>query len=198
MTVTAAVKRMTFAEALDVVAMDGALVDLRPPAAYLETHVPGSLDLVYEHGPGMPSRARDCMPLGMPYVLLDLGHGDLDHTAAALRGKGFNVLGVVGDGLNQWAATGERLASTEILPADPAPEGTLLHVGDPGARAPEGAVTIPAEDLWPRTGELDPGRRVVVVAGYGVRAALCVGILERKGFRDVSLWPSGRGLRPIG
>ncbi|MDQ3914807.1 MAG: hypothetical protein M3323_05665 [Actinomycetota bacterium] len=197
MTVTATVKRLELDEALEVVSLGGALIDLRPPATYLETHVPGSIDLVYEAGPGMSSRARDCLPLEIPYALLDLGHGDAAGAAAALRGRGFNVVGAVDDGLNRWAATGENLASTEIVSGDPAPQGTLLHVGDPGAVAPEGAVTIPAEDLWPRTDELAAAGRVVVVAGYGVRAALCVGVLERKGFRDVALWHSGLGLRPI-
>ncbi|MDQ4025473.1 MAG: hypothetical protein M3217_08285, partial [Actinomycetota bacterium] len=193
---TTTVRRLTFDEALEVVSLGGALVDLRPAPGYLETHVPGSIDVVYEQGPGMSSRARDCLPLDIPYVLLELGHGDVARAAAALRGRGFNVAGAVDDALNQWAAQGESLASTEIISGD-APEGTLLHVGDPGAVAPEGAVTIPAEELWPRTGELPRGDRVVVVAGYGVRAALCVGVLERRGFADVALWQSGRGLRAI-
>ncbi|HEV2755860.1 MAG TPA: hypothetical protein VG318_08810 [Actinomycetota bacterium] len=196
MTVTTTVRRLAFDEAREVVAMGGALIDLRPAAAYFETHVPGSIGLVFERGPGMQARARDCLPLEIPYALLDLGHGDVSLAAAALRGKGFNVVGAVGDALNAWAATGERLASTEIVPGDAPPEGTLLHVGDPGAVAPEGAIVIPADALWPRTDELPPGERIVVVAGYGVRAAVCVGILERKGF-DVALWQSGRGLRPI-
>ncbi|MFN2586644.1 MAG: rhodanese-like domain-containing protein [Actinomycetota bacterium] len=197
MTVTTTVRRLTFDEALEVVALGGALLDLRPAAAYLETHVPGSIAVVYEAGPGMSVRARDCLPLEIPYALLDLGHGDAAQAAAALRGRGFNVAGAVEDALNRWAGKGESLASTEVLPPDATPEGTLLHVGDPGAVAPPGAVVIPADDLWPRTNELTAADRIVVVAGYGVRAALCVGILERKGFGDVALWPSDRALRPI-
>jgi rhodanese-related sulfurtransferase len=197
MTVTTTVKRLTFDDALEVVALGGALLDLRAPPAYLEAHVPGSIDVVYELGPGMSSRARDCLPLDVPYALLDLNHGDVVHAAAALRGRGFNVVGAVDDGLNQWAAKGDRLASTEVLQAEPAPGTTLLHVGDPGAVAPEGALTIPADDLWPRAGELPREGRIVVIAGYGVRAALCVGILERRGFGDVALWQSGRRLRSI-
>ena len=195
MTVTTTVKRLGFEEALEVVSMGGALLDLRPAAAYLESHVPGSIGIVFERGPGMQSRVRDCLPLEIPYALLDLGHGDVALTAAALRGKGFNVVGAVDDALRRWSATGERLATTESV-ADAA-DATLLHVGDPGAVRPEGAIAIPAEDLWPRTDELPADGRIVVVAGYGVRAALCVGILERKGFRDVGLMQSGRGLRPI-
>ncbi|HEX2294222.1 MAG TPA: hypothetical protein VHN37_02815 [Actinomycetota bacterium] len=188
MAVTTTVKRMTFDEALEVVDAGGAFVDLRPTAPYLDAHLPGALDVVYESGPGMATRARDCLPLGIPYVLLDLGYGDLRLATAALRGRGFAVLGSVDDALNQWAATGGRIASTEVATGGTPPEGTLLHVADPGASAPEGAVTIPADDLWPRCGELDKSGRVVVVAGWGVRAGLAVGILERNGFEDVALW----------
>lgn len=198
MTVTTTVKRLTFDEALDVVELGGAFVDLRPTAAYLDAHVPGSLDVVFESGPGMATRARDCLPLGIPYVLLDLGYGDLALAAAALRGKGFNVVGSVEDGLNQWAAGGRRIASTEVVTGDAAPGGTVLHVADPGASAPEGAVTIPADDLWPRLDELDRSHPVAVVAGWGVRAGLAVGILERNGFDDVVFWrprPAGPKLR---
>jgi rhodanese-related sulfurtransferase len=188
MAVTTTVKRLTFDEALDVVEMGGALIDLRPTPAYLDAHVPGSLDVVYETGPGMSTRARDCLPLSIPYVLLDLGYGDMALATAALRGKGFSVVGSVEDSLNQWAGKGRRIASTETITESTAPEGTVLHVADPGASAPEGAVTIPADDLWPRCDEIDRSLPVAVVAGWGVRAGLAVGILERNGFDDVALW----------
>lgn len=188
MAVTTTVKRLTFDEALEVVAMGGALIDLRPTATYLDAHVPGALDVVYEAGPGMSTRARDCLPLSIPYVLLDLGHGDLALATAALRGKGFDVVGYAEDSLNQWAATRRPIASTEVVDGAAPPEGTILHVADPGATAPDGAVTIPADDLWPRCDELDRSQRVVVVSGWGVRAGLAVGILERRGFGDVAVW----------
>ncbi|MDQ3981410.1 MAG: hypothetical protein M3271_01870 [Actinomycetota bacterium] len=197
MTVTTTVKRLAFDEALEVIGLGGAFIDLRPTGDYLDAHVPGSLDVVYEDGPGMPARARDCLPLGIPYVLLDLGHGDLPRAAAGLRGKGFDVAGSVEDGLNRWAGKGERIASTDVLTGDRLPDATWLHVVDPGAIAPEGAVTIPADDLWPRCDELDRSRCVTVVAGYGVRAGLAVGILERNGFADVAFWRSGGVRRPI-
>jgi rhodanese-related sulfurtransferase len=196
MTVTTTLKRLTFDEALDVVDLGGAFVDLRRTDDYLDAHVPGSLDVVYEDGPGMSTRARDCLPLDLPYVLLDLGHGNPPLAAAALRGRGFHVVGSVEDGLNRWAES-SPLASTETFTGDRVPDGTILHVSDPGAVAPEGAVTIPADDLWPRCDELDPSRRVVVAAGYGVRAGLAVGMLERNGFRDVAFWRTGSPRRPI-
>ena len=191
MPVTTTLKRLTFDEALEVVDMGGALIDLRPTAQYLDAHVPGSLDVVYESGPGMATRARDCLPLTVPYVLLDLGYGDLALAAAALRGKGFNVVGSAEDALNQWAGKGRRIASTETISGE-VPEGTILHVADPGATAPEGATAIPADSLWPRVDELDRSSRIAVVSGWGVRAGLAVGILERNGFDDVAVWRASR------
>lgn len=196
MPVTTTVKRLTFDEALEVVEMGGGLIDLRPTQPYLDAHVPGALDVMYESGPGMATRARDCLPLGIPYVLLDLGHGDLALAAAALRGKGFTVVGAVQDSLNQWAAKGRRIASTEVANGSTPPHGTVLHVADPGVSAPEGAVQIPADTLWPRCDELDRAQPVVVVAGWGVRAGLAVGILERNGFEDVVMWRPQSGARP--
>ena len=195
MSVTTTLKRLTLDEALEVVDMGGALIDLRPTEPYLDAHVPGSLDLVYEWGPGMSTRARDCLPLAIPYVLLDLGYGDPALAAAALRGKGFNVVGSVEDGLNQWAGKGRRIASTEVLTGGPPSSGTILHVADPGVAAPEGATSIPADDLWPRVDELDRSSGIVVVAGWGVRAGLAVGILERNGFEDVAFWRSAPNRR---
>lgn len=197
MAVTATVKRLTFDEALEVVDLGGAFLDLRPTDAYLDAHVPGSIDVVFEAGPGMATRARDCLPLEIPYVLLDLKHGDVTLAAAALRGRGFDVVGAVDDALNQWAAKGNRIASTDSLSGDAPPDGTLLHVVDPGATPPDGAVTIPVDDLWPRTDELDRSQTIVVVAGYGVRAGLAVGVLERKGFEDVAFWRPGPPRRPV-
>jgi rhodanese-related sulfurtransferase len=69
-----------------------------------------------------------------------------------------------------------------------APEGLLLDVGDPGTVGINDAVRIPVERLWSRRDELDRQRRIVVGAGYGIRAALAVGLLERAGIDDVVFW----------
>jgi rhodanese-related sulfurtransferase len=178
------VQMLSFEEASAAVDHGAAFVDLRPIESYLEVHIRGSLALLYEFGPGMVSRARDCLPLGLPLVLLDLGHGDLANAAASLRGKGFTVLGRVADGINQWAAAGGSPVSTEIVAR---PEGRVLDVGDPGAHTGEDSLRIPIEVLWGRASELNEDESITVASGFGVRAALAVGILERFG-HDVSVW----------
>jgi rhodanese-related sulfurtransferase len=132
-------------------------------------------------------------------VILDLGYGDPGVAAAALRGKGFDVVGSVADGLNQWSARG-RPASTDVLirgtGGDEAPDGTLVDVGDPGAATVDGATRIPIDRFWDRSGEFTSATRVVVIAGYGVRAALAVGMLEQAGVEDITFWRTRLAGRP--
>lgn len=180
------VRTMPFEEAAAAVERGAAFVDLRPIESYLEVHIPGSLALLYEFGPGMASRARDCLPLSVPFVLLDLGHGDLANSAGSLRGKGFTVLGRVTDDINEWAAAGGSPVSTEIVAQ---PQGRVLDVGDPGAEPGEDATRIPVDHLWARASELDDDEAITVASGYGVRAALAVGMLEHFG-HEVVVWNS--------
>ncbi|MDQ3964475.1 MAG: rhodanese-like domain-containing protein [Actinomycetota bacterium] len=177
-------KDLDLEAAAAAVAAGGAFVDLRPVDEYLDVHIPASLALVYEFGPGLPSRARDCLPLDLPIVLLPDTASDLGNAAASLRGKGFSVLGALRDGLRAWADRFGHPASTELATAPPK-DAFILDVGDPGATPPDDATTIPAEQLWNRIDEVD-APRVAIVAGYGIRAALAIGILERAGIRDIS------------
>lgn len=185
MTLLTTPKVLSIDEAVAAVDAGAAFVDLRDVSDYLDAHIRGSLALRFEFGPGMPSRARDCLPLELPLVLLEDAGSDAAHAAASLRGKGFAVLGAVRGGLAAWGRHFGAPASTERMVR--APEGaTLLDVVDPGANAPEGAERVPLETLWPRATEFASGP-VVVVAGLGVRAALGVGILEHAGVRDVAV-----------
>jgi rhodanese-related sulfurtransferase len=183
--ITGSLRGLDFDDALVDVELGAAFVDLRPVSEYLDVHLPGSLDLVFERGPGFAQRARDCVPLDVPLILLDLGHGDSGAAAEALRGKGFTVPGKVADALNAYAERRGTPASTDVVTVSP-PGAVVLDVGDPGARPPEGARRIPVERLWTTASRID-GPAVAVAAGWGVRAALAVGILERAGLQPVFL-----------
>lgn len=178
-------KDLDLDDAAAAVAAGAAFIDLRPVNDYLDVHIPGSLALGYEFGPGLPSRARDCLPLDLPLILLEDAVSDLANAAPGLRGKGFSVVGSLPDGLRSWADRFGHPASTEVVSA-PTTGALVLHVGDPGAAPPPDATSIPVEQLYSRVGELDV-RAVNVVAGYGIRAALAVGILERSGIAEVAL-----------
>ncbi|HET7481690.1 MAG TPA: rhodanese-like domain-containing protein [Actinomycetota bacterium] len=180
MLATSTIRRLTPEEAFELSDHDGAFVDLRATDAFLDVHIPGSLNLLYEKGPGFASRARDCLPLSLHLVLLDDGSVDPVAAAAALRGKGFDVVGALSDGINVWAQHHTAPASTEVV--EVVTEGmTVLDVGDPGASAPHGSIAIPVERLWSRIDEVRNVDRPVVAAGFGVRAALAIGILEHHG-----------------
>jgi rhodanese-related sulfurtransferase len=110
------------------------------------------------------------------------------NAASSLRGRGFNVTGVVADALQEWSQSYGTPASTETY-RGPAPRRSLiLDVADPGTVGVEEATRIPIEQLWGRAGELGDELRVVVASGYGVRAALAVGILERFGVKETIVW----------
>ena len=173
-------------ENADGLAREGAaFVDLRPTADYLEVHIPGSLNLLYEFGPGMASRARDCLPLDLPLMLIEERGVDLKNAASALRGKGFTVLGSVPDAVSRWAEAGGTPASTEVIEGGSGLEIEMIDVGDPGANPPEGSRRISIEHLWNLAKELSGQQGVAIAAGYGVRASLAVGMLERAGIKEV-------------
>lgn len=182
-------RKLPPAESFAAAGRGALLVDLRDTEAYLDVHIPGSISLLYESGPGMASRARDCLPLDVPLIMLEDGGTDAAAAAAALRGKGFSVLGSVADAVNAWAAhEGRPPASTDLVDAGDPPEGVVLDVGDPGAPRPADALAIPVEKLWCRTSEVPRGKRVAIAAGYGVRAAMTVGMLERAGVEEICIW----------
>lgn len=192
MPVLTTLKTLAPEDARRAVRAGAAFVDLRAVDEYLQRHIRASLSLLYEAGPGLPSRARDCLPLELPLVLLDRPGVDMRNAAAGLRGKGFSVLGVVTGALEDHSP-GAPLATTPVIEQAP-PADALLDVGDPGARPPAGALRIPVETLWAELDRVRGVQRVVVAAGFGVRAALAVGMLERAGVQDVQVWrPRGPG-----
>ena len=195
MTVLTTLKELRPAEALRQVDEGAAVVDLRRTQEYLDAHIPGSLSLFYERGPGMPSRARDCLPLEVPLVLLEVPGIDLPLAAAGLRGKGFPVAGVLHEGMATWTRERGMPASTEVAEGE-RPAATVIDVGDPGAVVDKPDVHIPIERMWDRAAELAGERRVAIAAGYGVRASLAIGILERTGMRDIVFWKTRVSSRP--
>ena len=188
MAVTTTLRTLVFDEAMTIVDGGAALIDLRPTDDYLEVHVPGAVSLVYESGPGMSTRAWDCIPRDVPLVLLEDEDSDVMHAAASLRGKGFAVAGSVGDAVNGWVASGGQPGSTDIATEKQPPQGTLIDVGDPGAKVPDDTIRVSVETLWAQADDLADEARIVLVAGYGVRAGLAVGILERAGVKDIVFW----------
>jgi rhodanese-related sulfurtransferase len=185
---TISLKKLNFSEAMSHVHEGAAFVDLRDLSDYLDVHIPGSFGLQYEFGPGLASRARDILPLSLPLILLESDGADAPHTAASLKGKGFNVLGAVSDGVNEWSRWHGTPASTETYRGPMPTHTAVLDVGDPGSVVEKEAIKIPIEHLWSRIDEVRQEPRVTIAAGYGLRAALAVGMLERVELKEVVFW----------
>lgn len=166
----------------------GVVVDLRPIHDYLSAHILGSIPLLYEAGPGLGGRARDLLPLDSRILLLEDPTSPLDKAADAFRGKGFEVVGYIAGGVDAWQ-TGPLGGTSIIALANTLPDLFLVDVADPGTAIPalrRPPLRIPVELLWERVGELDPSKPVGVLAGYGVRAAAAIGILEHLGLRELT------------
>ncbi|HWD10007.1 MAG TPA: rhodanese-like domain-containing protein [Actinomycetota bacterium] len=181
-----------------LVRAEGIVIDLRAPAEYLSAHIPGSIPLLYEAGPGLGGRARDLLPLDARLVILEDPTSPLDKAADAFRGKGYEVVGYFPGGVAAWP---DAAGGTPVLAlANAQPGMRLVDVADPGTQAPATWTTlvrIPAEELWSRSRELDPEERIGVLAGWGVRACAAVGILEHLGFRALTyVRTRGVGERP--
>lgn len=188
MVTTSTLKTLSFNEAIRHVDQGATFVDLRDVRSYLEVHIPGSLSLLYETGPGFQSRARDCIPLEVPLILLKRDGVDMINAGSSLRGRGFSVLGTLHDAVNEWAKERGAPASTETYRGPHPTRSLVLDVGDPGAAGVGEAKRVPIERLWSRAQEFAAEPRVVIPSGYGVRAALAVGMLERAGVKETIVW----------
>ena len=188
MVTTSTLKSLSFSETMRHVNEGAAFVDLRDVRSYLDVHIPGSLSLLYESGPGFQSRARDCIPLEVPLVLMEREGVEMVNAASSLRGRGFDVTGVVQDAVNEWAKWYGTPSSTETYRGPRPRHSLVLDVSDPGVVGADSATVIPIEQLWERSHEVAAEPRVVVASGYGVRAALAVGILERAGVKETIVW----------
>lgn len=166
----------------EILASGGQLIDMRPVDEYLGDHAEGSISIMFEAGPGFGSRARDMLPLDATLVLLNDPNTSFEEAAAMLRGKGLDVAGLSdGTGLGTRSTPITEAASNELV---------MIDVKDPGARplssTAGNAQVIPAERLWTEAAELDKSAHIGVLAGWGVRAATAIGILERLGFEHLT------------
>jgi len=191
-------RNLTPARARELLAGDALAIDLRPVGEYLAGHIHGSIPLLYEAGPGLGGRARDLLPLEARLVLLDDGVSPVERAADSFRGKGFDVVGVLTGGVRAWA---DPLVTTPVIQLADTPDVlALINVSDPGTVLPPGhgvGASIPVERLWDKAGELGRNWDLGILAGYGVRAAAAVGILETLGFTKLTFVRTRRpGERP--
>jgi glyoxylase-like metal-dependent hydrolase (beta-lactamase superfamily II)/rhodanese-related sulfurtransferase len=192
-----ALPRLAPTEVATILAAGGTLIDGRAPNAWMDAHVPGSLNVTIVHAT-VGSRAAAVVDPASPVVVTAATERVAAEVARRLEAVGFRDLrGILAGGLEAWRTGGLELASTEwITPAQLAPrlrsgEVALLDVRDPGewdAGHVAGSLHVPllslAGELEELRGRFD-GMPLAVACSVGNRAAVAVSVLERAGIEHL-------------
>ncbi|MGA7415569.1 MAG: rhodanese-like domain-containing protein [Bryobacteraceae bacterium] len=172
------------------------VVDTRPAMEFAVAHVPGSIHIALT-GQYASWAARI---LGLDTKLIIAGE-DSDHVRESqvrLARVGVeNVVGYLENGAAGWIKSGQELDYipqvtaqdlAELLETEPG-RIAILDVREPAevsGGAIEKSVHIPLGELAKRTGELDPGKLLVVHCKGGYRSSIATSLLRRAGFRDIA------------
>ncbi|HYM14284.1 MAG TPA: rhodanese-like domain-containing protein [Dehalococcoidia bacterium] len=176
---------------------DATVIDLRPPAAYMAAHVPGSLSIAL----------RDVYAVWLGWLvpadatlLFVAGDEPIGRALDESLLVGYErFAGVLDGGVRAWEAAGLPIARTRLADARSVrkalSDGAIaLDVREPdeyrvGHLAE--AVHIPLGDLVMRSREVMRDRPVVAYCGHGERSATAVSLLERAGVESVSSLDGG-------
>lgn len=172
------------------------VVDTRPAMEFAVAHVPGSIHIALT-GQYASWAARI---LGLDTKLIIVGE-DADHVRESqlrLARVGVeNVVGYLENGAGGWIQSGHELDYVPQVTAQDLAELleterekiAILDVREPAevsAGTIENSVHIPLGELAKRTGELDPGKLLVVHCRGGYRSSIATSLLRRAGFRDIA------------
>lgn len=189
-------KALTLEEAIPYFENGAALLDTRPKADFVQSHVPGSTHLPADSQ--LSSRAGFVLPPDAPLVLLVSDEATYRQAVLALARVGYeNVAGYLAGGMAAWETAGLPVASgdvEDITPEDLQAMRTngnrpvILDVREPWEYAQghiPGALLIPLGQLAVRLGELDPTRPVATICHKGVRSQSAATLLGQRGFAKV-------------
>jgi hydroxyacylglutathione hydrolase len=183
-------------------ARGAAVLDLRPPEAFAEAHVPGS----YAVGVGGSHSAWVGWVLSpdRPLVFVADEAAQERESVRQLARIGYDlVVGTLDGGLRTWTDAGRPVSSYPRARSRDL-EGRLLagerlmvvDVREPAewfAGHVPGSVNIPAHDVPLRAGQLPPGASLAVHCGHVYRAALGASLLEQSGHDRLLLVEDGYG-----
>jgi rhodanese-related sulfurtransferase len=170
----------------------GIVLDVRPPQAYANAHVPGSLAIPF----------RDSFAVWLGWLaapdadLFLVSDGvPLDDVLQQAWLVGYERFGGVLDGgMETWVEAGLPVARMPMLsPADAAQrlaaDAVLVDVREPSETArgtAAGALSIPLGELVDRSEALRKNQPVIVTCGVGERSTSAASILEREGFTSIA------------
>jgi hydroxyacylglutathione hydrolase len=184
-------------EVRDAVAADALVVDLRSPAAYATSHVPGSLSI--PAGSSFGTWLGWVVPHDRPLVLLLDDPSDWDGAARQLLRIGHEpARGYLRGGFRAWADAGEPVEAGASVTVEELQRS--LDAGRNDAplvidvrQASEferghvpGAVHIGAGELPGRLASLPRDRPLVTICASGYRSSVAASLLRQAGFEDVT------------
>jgi hydroxyacylglutathione hydrolase len=171
-------------------------LDLRSPVQYAAAHIACSVLLQFGRQ-DLGDRAELYLDKSDPYVLL-MEPAPLGPVAEKLlAGAGYQVAGYLQGGLKSWSEAGlpvrtmatgtvqelqSKLAAGESVPLIDVREDfefDWAHI--------DGAVNLPHGEIWERGAQLDHERPWYVICNDQVRSGAAAGMLERLGFRQLTL-----------
>lgn len=172
---------------------DGAaLVDVRPLARFAAAHIPGALSIPLR--PVFASWLGWLAPADRPLIIVrdqDQDRAEIVWQAAKIGYD--NLLGELAGGQDAWTAAEQDVATTELTGPDRITGRRILDI----RQRPEylaghlpGAVHIELGDIADRAGDL-PREPTVVMCGHGERAMGAASLLERAGYRNLTVLDGG-------
>lgn len=189
-------KPLSLSEAVPHFQRGAALLDTRPKAAFVELHVPGSVNLVADDQ--LSNKIGFVQSPQQPIILLLETPEDYAGVVYSLARVGYEqVVGYLAEGMSGWEQAGLPVASGDIQDVEAAELKQLLSGADAplvvDVREPwefaqghiEGAVLIPLGQLAGRLNELDPSRPIAVVCASGSRSQSAAALLGQKGFAKI-------------
>ena len=176
---------------------EGAIaLDTRPAMQFAVAHVPGSLHIALSGQ--YASWAARILGLDQRIILIGEDADHLRESQLRLARVGIeNMHAYLEDGITGWIKGGYELdyipqisvqEFVELLEQEKDRIAVLdvREAGEIETGAMENSVRIPLGQLAVRTGELDPGKLLVVHCKGGYRSSIATSILRRAGFRDIA------------
>lgn len=166
------------------------VIDLREAKEFAEGHIPGSVNIA------LRGRLETWTGMMVPWgkaIVLTGGDKEMQEASRRLHRIGYTVAGTLP--YKNWKASGLPVKTNRrIAPKDlyglmkKGKEPIIVDVRLPkewmGLKIGQ-VVNLPLNELDRLSAKLDPKEPVVAVCNSAFRSSLALGILERKGFRDV-------------
>ena len=185
---------LTLPEALELQTGGAVVLDVRPPAAFAQGHLAGSLNVglegrFAEYAGEVTNAAADivlvCDPGQAREARVRLARVGLDHVVGALDQPEAAFLE-----RPEAIRIASRVTASQLADALASqPELVLVDVRGSGEREAgyiDPSEHLPMPELRARLDELDPARPHVVYCASGYRSSIAASLLRARGFRDVS------------